>query len=85
MDHLTKYASNNMPWIEKVGGDSFARSKLTVINFVKAMKNRTLLFDELCITIACRAFIVHAVILLDCRFWSTRPDNDSSNCLIKLA
>ena len=74
-----------MPWIEKVGGDSLARSKLTVINFVKAMKNRTLLFDELCITIACRAFNVHAVILLDSGFWSTRPDNDSSNCLLKLA
>ena len=85
MDHLTNYASNNMPWIEKVGGDSLARSKLTVINFVKAMQNRTLLFDKLCITIACRAFNVHAVILLDLGFWSTRPDNNSSNCLLKLA
>ena len=85
MDHITKYASNNMPWIEKVSGDSLARSKLTVINFVKALQNHNLLFDKLCITIACRAFNVHAVILLDSGFWSTRPDNDSSNCLLKLA
>ena len=82
---LVDFASNNSKWIAKVGVDCLHRSKLTVINFVKGLHNATILFDELCITMACRAFNVHCVILLDGRYWSTRPNNDFSDCLLKIA
>ena len=42
------------------------------------------MFDELCITVACRALDIHCVILLEGGFWSTRPNNDTTDCLLKL-
>ena len=44
-----------------------------------------LFFDELCILITCHTFNVHCVVLLDGVYWSTRPNNDLHDCLIKIA
>ena len=74
-----------MQWIEKVGVDSLRRSQLDVTDFVKAMLNGTIFFDELCITVACRAFNVYCVILIEGGYWSTRPNNDFSDCMLKIA
>ena len=79
------FAKRHMTWIEKVGVDSLMRYNLTVHDFVKGLEAGMIMFDELCITIACRAFNIHAVILLDTGYWSTKPSNDYSNCLLKLA
>ena len=87
-DFVTKvvdFASKHMQWIEKVGVDSLRRSQLDVTDFVKAMLNGTIFFDELCITVACRAFNVHCVILIEGGYWSTRPNNDFSDCMLKIA
>ena len=61
---IVDFASNNTKWIEKVGVHCLHRSKLTVIDFVKGLHNATIMFDELCIMLACRAFNVHCVVLL---------------------
>ena len=61
------------------------RSKLNVEDFIKGLHNRTVFFDELCILITCRTFNVHCVVLLDGVYWSTRPNNDLHDCLIKIA
>ena len=65
--------------------DALARAKLTVEDFLKGLCNGTLLFDELCILITCRTFNVHRVVLLDRGYWSTHPNNDLHDCLIKIA
>ena len=82
---IVDFASNNTKWIEKVGVECLHRSKLTVMDFIKGLHNATILFDELCITLACRAFNVHCVVLLDGSYWSTRPNNDFTDCLLKIA
>ena len=61
------------------------RAKLTVQDFIKGLHNRTVLFDELCILITCHTFSEHCVVLLDGAYWSTRPNNDLHDCLIKIA
>ena len=61
------------------------RAKLTVQDFIKGLHNYTVLFDELCILITCHTFNVHCVVLLDGAYWSTRPNNDLHDCLIKIA
>ena len=81
---ITKFAADNMQWIQKVGGDHLRRSKLTVQDFVKGILNRTNMFNELCITVACRTFNIHCVILLEGSFWCTRPNNDFTDCLLKI-
>ena len=53
LSRIVDFASNNTKWIEKVGVDCLRRSKLTVIDFVKDLHNATIMFDELCITLAC--------------------------------
>ena len=58
---------------------------MTVTDFVKGLQNGTILFDKLCITLACRAFNVHCVVLLDGAYWSTRPNNNFTDCLLKIA
>ena len=82
---IVDFASNNTKWIEKVGVHCLRRLKLTVMDFVKGLHNATILFDELCIMLACQAFNVHCVVLLDGSYWSTRPNNDFTDCLLKIA
>ena len=76
---------NNTKWIEKVSVDCLSRSQLTVIDFIKGLKNGTIMFDKLCITLACRAFNIHCVVLLDGAYWSKRPNNDFTDWLLKIA
>ena len=82
---IVDFASKNTKWIEKVGAECLRRSKLSLVDFVKGLHNATILFDELCITLACRAFNVHCVVLLDGSYWSTRPNNEFTDCLLKIA
>ena len=82
---IVDFASNNTKWIEKVCVECLCRLQLTVRDFVKGLHNATILFDELCITVACRAFNVHCAVLLDGAYWSTRPNNDFTDCLLKIA
>ena len=82
---IYEFALENRTWIEKVGRDALVRAKLTVEDFIKGLHNRTVFFDELCILIMCRTFNVHCVVLLDGVYWSTRPNNDLHDCLIKIA
>ena len=65
--------------------DALARARLTTEDFLKGLCNGTVLFDELCILITCHTFNVHCVVLLDGAYWSTHPNNDLHNCLIKIA
>ena len=85
LTRIMDFAANNSKWIEKVGVDCLRRSQLTVTNFMKGLHIATILFDKVCLTVACRAFNVHCVILLEGGYWSTRPNNDFSDCLLKIA
>ena len=58
---------------------------MTVEDFIKGLRNCTVFFDELCILIMCHTFNVHCVVLLDGVYWSTWPNNDLHDCLIKIA
>ena len=58
---------------------------LTVDSFVKGLLGGTIFFDELCLTITCRAFNVHCILLLDGSYWTTHPNNQLSDCLLSLA
>ena len=82
---IYEFALDNTTWIEKVGRDALLRAKLTLQDFIKGLHNRTVFFDELCILITCRTFNVHCVVLLDGVYWSTWPNNDLHDCLIKIA
>ena len=82
---ICEFVLENGTWIEKVGRDALLRAKLTVQDFIKGLHNHTVLFDELCILITCRTFSVHCVVLLDGAYWSTCPNNDLHDCLIKIA
>ena len=82
---IYEFALDNTTWIEKVGSDALGRANLTVEDFLKGLRNGTIVFDELCILITCRTFNVHCVVLLDGAYWSTRPNNALHDCLIKIA
>ena len=82
---IYEFALDNTTWIQKVSMNALARAKLTVEDFLKGLHNDTMLFDKLCILITCCTFNVHCVVLLDGAYWSTRPNNDLHDCLIKIA
>ena len=82
---IYEFVLENKTWIKKVGRDALVRAKLTVEDFIKGLHNCTVFFDELCILIMCCTFNVHCVVLLDGVDWSTRPNNDLHDCLIKIA
>ena len=83
--HMKDFTQRNIQWIEKVGRDVLDKSQLTVDSFVKGLIGGTIFFDELCLTVACRAFNVHCILLLDGTYWTTRPNNQLSDCLLRLA
>ena len=82
---IKDFTHRNIGWIKKVGKDVLAKSQLTVDSFVKGLIGGTIFFDELCLTVACRAFNVHCILLLDGCYWTTHPNNQLSDCLLHLA
>ena len=82
---MKDFTQRNIQWIKKVGRDVLDKSQLTVDSFVKGLIGGTIFFDELCLTVACRAFNVHCILLLDGSYWTTRPNNQLSDCLLRLA
>ena len=82
---IQDFAFQNIGWIKKVSRDVLAKSQLTVDSFVKGLLGGTIFFDELCLTVTCRAFNVHCVLLLDGSYWTTCPNNQLSDCLLCLA
>ena len=83
-DRLTDFALRNTGWIQKVGRDVLIKSQLTVDSFVKGLVGGIILFDELCLTVACKAFNIHCIVLLDGSFWTTHPNNQLSDCVLRL-
>ena len=79
---MKDFTQRNIQWIKKVGRDVLDKSQLTVDSFVKGLIAGTIYFDELCLTVACRAFNVHCILLLDGTYWTTHPNNQLSDCLL---
>ena len=65
IQHVHRFARQNLTWINKVGADVLAKSKLSVENYVKGIAGGTICFDELCVLIACHAFNIHCAVLLE--------------------
>ena len=84
-ERIKQFVLQNLGWIQKVGRDVLVRSQLTSDAFVKGLVAGTILFDELCLTVACRAFNIHCVVLLNGSFWTTHPNNQLHHCLLCLA
>ena len=82
---IKDFAYRNIGWIKKVSRDVLAKSQLTVESFVKGLIAGTIFFDKLCLTVTCRAFNVHCVLLPDGSYWTTHPNNQLSDCLLCLA
>ena len=84
-EHIKDFTVRNIGWIQKVGRDVLLKSQLTIDSFVKGLVGGTIMFDGLCLTVACRAFNIHCTVLLDGSFWTTRPNNQLSDCVLPLA
>ena len=82
---IKDFAVRNISWIQKVGRDVLLKSQLTIDSFVKGLVGGTIMFDELCLTVACTAFNIHCIVPLDESFWTTCPNNQLNDCVLHLA
>ena len=64
-EHIKDFAVRNIGWIQKVGRDVLLKSQLTIDSFIKGLVGGTIMFDELCLIVAYRAFNIHCIVLLD--------------------
>ena len=74
--------SKNLKWIKAVGKDILAKCDLDAETYI-VQGSRP--FDELAIILACASHNIHCCILLDGDYWTTRAQNEHTDCPIRLA
>ena len=77
------FAKSNMKWIRKVGATFFRNLDADV--YIKELVQGVCNFDAMAILLACVSHNIHALVLLQKSYWSTRGENGFHNCAIKLA
>ena len=77
------FAKSNMKWIRKVGATFFRNLDADV--YIKELVQGVHNFDAMAILLACVSHNIHALVLLQKLYWSTRGENGFHNCAIKLA
>ena len=79
------FASRNMKWIEKVGCDFFEQEDVSPDVYIKEIVSGGCKFDAMAILLACICHNIHAMLLLQKSYWTTRSKNDYAMTFIKLA
>ena len=79
------FASCNMQWITKVGCDFFAEEDVAPDVYIKEIISGAHKFDAMAILLACISHNIHAMVLLQKLYWTTRAANEHAMTFIKLA
>ena len=76
------FTKSNMKWIRKVGATFFRNLDADV--YIKELVQGVCNFDAMAILLACVSHNIHALVLLQKSYWSTRGENGFHDCAIKL-
>ena len=79
------FDSHNMQWITKVGCDFFAEEDVAPDVYIKEIISGACKFDAMAILLACISHNIHAMVLLQKSYWTTRAANKHAMTFIKLA
>ena len=79
-----EFATGNYKWIETVGMDVLARSKISSVDFVNGIFNGLIPFNKLALLVTCCALNVHCVVLLKETYFSSQLMQRIDKCLLKL-
>ena len=70
------YASKDMPWIKNVTADFFNELDVTPDVYIKEIVSGVRKFDAMAILLACISHNIHAMLLLQKSYWTSRSRND---------
>ena len=82
---IDMFASHNMQWITKVSCDFFAEEGVAPDVYIKKIISGTCKFDAMAILLVCISHNIHAMVLLQKLYWTTRAANEHAMTFIKLA
>ena len=79
------FASLNMQWIIKVSYNFFAEEDVAPDVYIKEIISGAHKFDAMAILLSCICHNIHAMVLLQKSYWTTRSHNKYAMTFIKLA
>ena len=77
--------SANIGWILKACAVLLSDRNLKVDDYVNQLIEPHFSFDEVAITIVCKMYNVHCLVLCNQTYWTTRSHANYADCVIKLA
>ena len=77
-NNIDVYTSRNMKWVKKVGSDFFHDLVVTFDVYITDIVSEIRKFNAMAILLACVLHNIHAMILLQKSYWTTRCGNDYS-------
>ena len=82
---LKKFVSANIGWIHKACAVLLSDRNLKVNDYVNQLIEPHFSFDEVAITIVCKMYNVHCLVLCNQTYWTTRSHANYADCVVKLA
>ena len=81
--HLKIFVARHKEWIGRVGADLLAKKGRSLDQFLADLVRPGFKFDEITLLCFARMHHKHIFIMMESRFWTTRRDNDVSQCYLK--
>ena len=84
-EDLKVFINSNMDWLDKACSLLLSTRNIKLDQYVNQLVEPNFCFDEVAITIVCKMYDIHALILCKNTYWTTRSHANYANCLVKLA
>ena len=81
--HLKTFVLGHKDWIGRVGEKLLAKKGRSVDKYVADLVKPGFKFDEIALLCLARMHHKHVFILMEGHFWTTRRDNDVTQCYLK--
>ena len=82
---LRVFNNSNMDWLYKACSLLLSSKNIKLDQYLNDLVDPKFHFDELAITIVCKMYNIHALVLCKEPYWTTRYLTDYANCLVKFA
>ena len=81
--HLKIFVARHKEWIGRVGADLLVKKGRTLDQYLADLVRPGFKFDEIAFLYFALIHHKHIFIMMESRFWTTRRDNDVSQCYLK--
>ena len=82
---LKKFVNANIGWFHKACAVILSARNLKVNEYGNQLIEPHFSFDKVAITIVCKMYNVHCLVLCNQTYWTTRSHANYTNCVMKLA